>query len=210
MNKILVSFGAALGALLIAGVAVSAPPAGSDEAVASKAQELLHDPHSQVLGNPKGNVTIVEFFDYACPVCKAIEPKLVDLLKTDKNVKLVIKEFPILSPQSLTATKVAFAADKQGKYGAFHQALMLYRGPLTDAAIFETAKRAGLDQVRMRKDMQAGYINDAIYANLNLARSLRMNTTPGIIIGNHISTAPNSVDIDFRKAVADTRAGKVW
>jgi protein-disulfide isomerase len=66
-------------------------------------------------------------------VCKAIEPKLDALLKTDKNVKLVIKEFPILTPQSLTATKVAFAADKQGKYGAFHQALMLYHGSLTDA-----------------------------------------------------------------------------
>jgi protein-disulfide isomerase len=92
----------------------------------------------------------------------------------------------------------------------FHQALMSYHGELTDQAIFETAKRVGLDQTRMRKDMQARYINDEIYANLNLARSLRMNTTPGLIIGNHISTAPNSVDIDFRKAVADTRAGRVW
>jgi protein-disulfide isomerase len=210
MKTIFVSVGVAVGALLMAGAAVSAPPPGSDEAVASKAQALLHDPHSQILGNPKGNVTIVEFFDYDCPVCKAIEPKIEDLLKTDKNVKLVIKEFPILSPQSLTATKVAFAADKQGKYAAFHQALMSYHGELTDQAIFETAKRVGLDQTRMHKDMEARYINDEIYANLNLARSLRMNTTPGIIIGNHISTAPNSVDIDFRKAVADTRASKVW
>jgi protein-disulfide isomerase len=210
MKKTLSSISAALAAVLLASTAMAAPPAGSDQAVASKAQDLLHDPHSQVLGNPKGDVTIVEFFDYACPVCKAIEPKLEDLLKTDKNVKLVIKEFPILSPQSLTATKVAFAADKQGKYGAFHQALMLYRGQLTDEVIFETAKRAGVEPKRMRKDMDARYINDEIYTNLNLARSLRMNTTPGIIIGNHISTAPNSVDIDFRKAVADTRAGKVW
>ena len=204
------SFGAACAAVLLASAAIAAPPAGSDEAVASKAQALRQAPHSQVLGNPKGDVTIVEFFDYACPVCKAIEPKLEDLLKTDKNVKLVIKEFPILTPQSLTATKVAFAAGKQGKYAAVHQALMSYHGELTDKVIFDTAKRAGVDEKRMRKDMEAGYINDEIYANLNLARSLRMNTTPGIIIGNHISTAPNSVDIDFRKAVADTRAGKVW
>jgi protein-disulfide isomerase len=210
MKTIIASLGAALGALLMAGAAFSAPPPGSDQAVASMAQALLHDPHSQVLGNPNGNVTIIEFFDYDCSICKAIEPKLEDLLKTDKNVRLVVKEFPILTPQSLTATKVAFAADKQGKYAAFHQALMSYHGELTDQAIFETAKRVGLDQTRMRKDMQARYINDEIYANLNLARSLRMNTTPGLIIGNHISTAPNSVDIDFRKAVADTRAGRVW
>jgi protein-disulfide isomerase len=181
------------------------PVAASDQAVAAKAAQLLHDPRSPVLGNPNGDVTIVEFFDYACPVCKGIEPRVEALLQADKGVRLIVKEFPILTPESLTASKAAFAAAKQGKYAPFHQALMSYKGHLDEAVIFEVARSVGLDVARLRKDMAAPDIADEIYADLNLARSLRIFGTPGLIVGNHIVTDP-ATSLDFPKAVAAARA----
>lgn len=176
-----------------------------DAQVAAKPM-LLHDPQSQVLGNPNGDVTIVEFFDYACPICKAVEPKIEALLASDRNVKLVIKEFPILTPQSLTASKAALAAVKQGKYAQFHQAMMLYRGPLTDEAIFGVAARTGLNVARLKRDMESPAITTEIYNNLNLARSIRAFTTPIFVVDNHILPNDNSLTLDFQAAVAAARA----
>ncbi len=135
-------------------------------------------------GIPRGDVAVVEFFDYTCPFCKAVEPRLEALLKADKNVKVILKEFPILTPASLIATKVALASVKQGKYAQFHLALMAYKGQLTDSVIFDTAKNVGLDVDRLRKDMAAPEVTDEIIANFNLARSLRIFQTPGFIVGS--------------------------
>jgi protein-disulfide isomerase len=189
----------------MAAAAVADVPTASDEAVAQKATALLSDPSSPVIGNPHANVAVVEFFDYACPYCKAAEPRLEAMLRSDQGTKLVLKEFPILTPESMIATKAALASVKQGKYTQFHQALMVYKGPLQDSVIFETAKDVGLDVGRLRKDMTAPEITDEIIANFNLARSLRIFQTPGFIVGNHILTGP-SADIDFPKAVAAARA----
>jgi protein-disulfide isomerase len=188
-----------------AAAAVADVPTASDEAVAQKATALLSDPSSPVIGNPHANVAVVEFFDYACPYCKAAEPRLEAMLRSDQGTKLVLKEFPILTPESMIATKAALASVKQGKYTQFHQALMVYKGPLQDSVIFETAKDVGLDVGRLRKDMTAPEITDEIIANFNLARSLRIFQTPGFIVGNHILTGP-SADIDFPTAVAAARA----
>lgn len=189
----------------MAAAAVADVPTASDEAVAQKATALLSDPSSPVIGNPHANVAVVEFFDYACPYCKAAEPRLEAMLRSDQGTKLVLKEFPILTPESMIATKAALASVKQGKYMQFHQALMAYKGPLQDSVIFDTAKDVGLDVGRLRKDMTAPEITDEIIANFNLARSLRIFQTPGFIVGNHILTGP-SADIDFPKAVAAARA----
>jgi protein-disulfide isomerase len=185
--------------------AVADVPAASDQAVAQKEAALLNDPSSPVIGNPHASVAVIEFFDYACPYCKAAEPRLEALLKSDKDTKLVLKEFPILTPESMIATKAALASVKQGKYAQFHNALMNYKGPLEGSVIFDTAKEVGLDVGRLRKDMSSPEITDEILANFNLARSLRIFQTPGFIVGNHILTGA-SADIDFPKAVAAARA----
>ena len=185
--------------------AVADVPTASDEAVAQKGMALLSDPSSPVIGNPHADVAVIEFFDYACPYCKAAEPRLEAMLRSDKGTKLVLKEFPILTPESMVATKAALASVKQGKYTQFHEALMAYKGPLQDSVIFDTAKDVGLDVGRLRKDMTAPEITDEIIANFNLARSLRIFQTPGFIVGNHILTGP-SADMDFPKAVAAARA----
>jgi protein-disulfide isomerase len=175
-----------------------------DQLVARNESALLNDPHTPVIGDPNSDVVIVEFFDYACPYCKAVEPRLEALLRTDKRLKLVIKEFPILTPESLIAAKASLAALKQGKYRQFHQALMMFKGRLQDSAIFDTAKDAGLDVERLRNDMQSPEIADEIIANFNLARALRVFQTPVFIVGNHLLTEP-SAEIDFPKLVAAVR-----
>ena len=176
-----------------------------DAAGANKAAALLRDPDTPVLGTPQGDVTVIEFFDYACSFCKAVEPRLRNLLEDDKGVKLILKEFPILTPESLIAAKAALASVKQGKYENFHQALLEFRGQLVTPRIFEIANRVGLNVDQLREDMNKPEVADQIIANFNLARSLRITTTPSFIVDTHMLTQP-SAQIDFPKAVAAARA----
>jgi protein-disulfide isomerase len=178
-----------------------------DQRVANHVTDLLGDPMSPVIGNPNGDVTVIEFFDYTCPYCKALEPRLEKLIRDDKGVKLILKEFPILTPASLIAAKAALASVKQGKYEPFHNALIGFKGRLTDEAIFDTAKEVGLDVARLRKDMDAPEIADEIIANFNLARALHILGTPGLIAGAHMLTGP-SAEIDFPKVAARVRSAK--
>jgi protein-disulfide isomerase len=178
-----------------------------DQAIAARAHALVNGPGSQVLGNPEGDVAVIEFSDYTCPFCKAVEPRLQQLIKNDRNVKLVVIEFPILRPESLVAAKASLASARQHKYAPFHQALLGFRGQLTEPAIFAVAKEAGLDVERLRRDMNAPEIADAIIGNFNIARALHITTTPTFIIGNRMITE-SSATVDFAKAVAAARAAK--
>jgi protein-disulfide isomerase len=172
--------------------------------IAARWQALANDPAAPVIGNPKGDVTIVEFFDYTCPYCKAVEPRLEALLKADPKVKLVLKEFPILAPQSLVASRAALAATRQGKYTAYHNAMMRFEGRLTETDIFDMAKAAGLDVARLKRDMNAPWISDQIIAVFNLARGIRGFQTP-IFIVNGRQLGSESAAIDFRREVALAR-----
>jgi protein-disulfide isomerase len=176
-----------------------------DRLIATKTSALLNDPLTPIIGNPQADIAIVEFFDYTCPFCKAAEPRLEKLLKEDKRVKLVLKEFPILTPESVVATKAALASMKQGKYEQFHQALMMFKGRLQNSTIFEIAEEVGVNVEQLRANMQAPEITDQIIANFNLARGLRIFDTPVFIVGNHLLTEA-SAEIDFTKAVAAARA----
>jgi protein-disulfide isomerase len=175
-----------------------------NQRIAARAEALNNAPSSPVLGNPAGDVVIVEFFDYACPYCKAVEPRLEALLKSDRKVKLVLKEFPILTPQSMIATRAALASVAQGKYRPFHQAMMNFRGQLLESDIFDMAKASGLDLVRLRRDMTSPAITDEIIANFNLARGIRAFQTPVFIVGGH-EMSSESASIDFPRAVVAAR-----
>jgi len=179
-----------------------------DQRIAARWPALAQDPALPVIGSPNADVTIVEFSDYNCPYCKAMEPRLAALLKADRKVKLVMVEFPILTPASMTGTRAALAAMNQGKYAAFHQALMRFEGNVTDADVFDVAKSVGLDVARLKKDMGAPQIADRIIANYNLARGIRVVQTPAVIVGGpggvHIMGS-ESAAIDFPKAVAAAR-----
>lgn len=169
---------------------------------------LANDPAAPVIGNPHGDVIIVEFFDYTCPYCKAAEPRLLALVAKDKRIKLVLKEFPILAPVSLVASRAALAADMQRKYERFHRTMMRHEGLLTEADVMAMAKASGLDMARLKRDMNGQAVDDQIIAVFNQARAIRVFQTPGYIVGGakgaHV-LGSESAAIDFGREVAKAR-----
>jgi protein-disulfide isomerase len=154
--------------------------------VAAHKGELLSDPATPVAGNPVGDVTIVEFFDYHCPYCKAVAGPLEQLLKDDKGVRLVLKEFPILGDDSVLASRAALASVAQGKYWAFHQALMEHRGSFDAETVRALAAGVGIDTKKLQADMADAKTSPLIEANHKLAEVLDVGATPTWVIGGKI------------------------
>lgn len=163
-------------------------------ALAQLRPEIAANPNDPVLGNPEGDVTVVEFFDYQCGYCKRMVDPVMQLLKQDPNVRWVMKEFPILGPASVTAAKASVAAQKQDAYRDFHLALMGHRGRLSDAAVFQIAREVGLDIDRLKADMDSPLTEKTIGDAIRLARSIGINGTPAFIIGDEI--LPGAVSLD--------------
>lgn len=135
-------------------------------------------------GNPKGDVTIVEFFDYNCGYCKKAMPDLIELLKEDKNVRLVFKDMPILGPTSITAAQWALASHKQGKYFEFHQAVMEHQGPKTEEELTKIAEKLGLDVKKMKEDAASDEVSSTIAADMKASAEIGIRGTPAFIIGD--------------------------
>src|SRR5262249_9457414 len=172
--------------------------------ISRRQDELVRDPASPVAGNPQGDVTIVEFFDYRCPYCKQVEPHLEALLKEDPKLRIVYKEFPVLGPESLYAARMALAAQKQGKYTAFHDAMMAAKGQITQETILTVARSAGVDVARAKTDMAAPDIQEIIKRNYALADALDIQGTPAFIVGDTL--VPGATDLDnLRRLIAEAR-----
>lgn len=146
--------------------------------IAANRGELLNDPSTPTGGNPRGEVTIVEFFDYRCPYCKLVELEVEALLQEDSKLRIAYKEFPILGPESTFAVHVALAAVKQGRYEQFHPAMMTTKGHITDDVIMKVAGQSGLDIARIKADMNAPAIDQIIKRNYDLADALDIRGTP--------------------------------
>jgi protein-disulfide isomerase len=153
-------------------------------AIAAHRDQIFNVASDPVRGNPRGDVTIVEFFDARCPYCKRLHAELKPLLERDRNIRVVMKDLPILGPQSVVASRALLAAQRQGKYPALYDALMSLRGEPTDALIRSEAERVGIDYARLRRDMEDPAIQQRLDANVALARSLRIEGTPALIIGD--------------------------
>ena len=180
-------------------------------ALAENRDAVFNDSTDPVIGNPKGDVTIVEVLDYECPFCRRLAPAIDELIKSDPNVKVVVKEYPILGPMSETAAKYGLASMRQGKYGVFHAALMASTIPehqLTEAQIIGFAKGVGLDIAKLKNDAADPAIMGQIAANRALAQKLAITGTPGLIIGDQIQSGFMSLET-LKKSVADARARKL-
>jgi len=136
-------------------------------------------------GNPKGDVTIFEFFDYNCGYCKKVAEDVLETAKKDGNTRVKFIEFPILSESSFTAAKAALASERQGKYIDFHMALMSLEGKITEPQIMAAAEKIGLDVAQLKKDMEDKAIADSLKENVEMARMVGVTGTPAFIIGNH-------------------------
>ena len=177
-------------------------------AVADAKDRIYNDAKTPVGGNPKGDVTIVEFYDYNCGYCKMSEEGIQKLLKEDKNIRFIYKDFPILGAPSGEAAKASLASIKQGKFQAFHDALMTKKDHLSSDGIMQTAKDVGLDVEKLKKDMADQAIVDQINVNLKLGQDIGVQGTPMFIIGDNIYPGVLQPE-QLKKAVSDARsAGK--
>jgi protein-disulfide isomerase len=158
-------------------------------AVSSNASLIFNSPRQVTLGNPNGNVTMVEFFDYNCGYCKRAMTDMMEMLK-DPNLKVVLKEFPVLGAGSVEAAQVATAVrmqDKTGKkYLDFHQRLLGGRGQADKARAMAAARDAGMDMARIEKDLGSNEVKESLQESFKLAESLGLNGTPSYVIGNDV------------------------
>ncbi len=160
----------------------------AQKAIQQNTKSLFNDPASPVAGNPNGTVTVVEFFDYQCGHCKAMNSIVQGVVKKNANLRIVFKELPIFGDASQFAAKVALASVKQGKYYALHDALLSTDNPLTQAKVFQAAKSVGLNVEQLKKDMNSPAIQQQLRDNFKLAQALHLIGTPTFVIGNKALT----------------------
>ena len=156
--------------------------------VASYADDLFDDGHSWVGGNPDGDITIVEFLDYRCGYCRRAHDEVAKLLEADGNIRWVVKEFPILGPDSVKAGKMALAAVQVDaeKFKTLSDGLMDYRGNLTEQVAYQIAAESGYDIAELKEVAASGEIDDRLNRNYQLARKLGLEGTPAFVVGTEI------------------------
>ena len=159
-----------------------------------------------IMGNPNGDVTVVEFFDYNCGYCKRALNDLTALLESDANVKVVMKEFPILSPGSVEAAKVSLAVAKQDRYFDFHARLLNAPGQANGAKALRIAEELGLDMARIREDMNSQEVQAEIDVTQQMAAAIGIRGTPAYLVGSEL--VPGAVGIDsLRSKIKEIRDG---
>ncbi len=159
------------------------------KAVATESGPIFSSKYQATIGNPNANATLVEFFDYNCHFCKGALPDITKLMKDDPNLKLVLKDFPVLGPGSVEAAKVASAARNQlpgDKFWAFHTKLLGTHGPVGKAEALAVAKELGLDMDRLAKDMEGPEVKAGLDEVMQLADSLQINGTPTFVVGQDL------------------------
>jgi protein-disulfide isomerase len=178
-------------------------------AVVENKATLFSSPHQVVLGNPQGNVTMVEFFDYNCGFCKRAMSDMLDLIKTDNNLKFVLKEFPVLGEGSDEAARVAVAARMQDangkKYIEFHQKLLGSRGGADKMRALAVAKEVGFDMPRLERDMGSEEVKKTIDENKKLAEALGLNGTPSYVVGGEVVIGAVGLDALREKINAERK-----
>src|ERR1700719_4401039 len=178
-----------------------------EASVAQNSDTIFNSPRGVVLGNRDGDVTFVEFFDYNCGYCKRAMADMLDLMKSDSKLKVVLKEFPVLSQGSVEAAQVAVAVRMQDpagkKYIDFHQKLLGGRGPADKARALAVAKEVGFDMPRLEKDMNSDEVKTTIDEDMKLADALGVNGTPSYVVGNELVVGAVGLDALKEKIVAD-------
>jgi protein-disulfide isomerase len=164
-----------------------------------------------VAGNPQGDVTFVEFFDYNCGYCKRAMSDMFDMIKHDPKLKVVLKEFPVLGPGSVEAARVAVAVrmqDKTGKkYIDFHQKLLGGRGQADKARALAAAKDAGFDVARLERDMTSDEVQKSLAESFKLAEKLNLNGTPSYVIGDNVTVGAVGLEA-LKEKINTARCGK--
>lgn len=178
------------------------------EVISKRKDDLFNDASSPVAGDPKGDVTVVEFFDYHCGYCRQALASIKELMEKDKKVKVVFKEYPILGEDSKTASKAALAVNRiaKDKYFAFHQALFAVKGSFSQDVVVAEAKKLGIDAEKLKAEMAKPEIEEILKKNSELGLAMGARGTPAIIIGDGFY--PGAIPYEMmKKAVDETRSG---
>jgi protein-disulfide isomerase len=179
--------------------------------IAKNSDVIFNSPRGVTIGNKDGDVTFVEFFDYNCGYCKRAMADMLEIMKADPKLKVVLKEFPVLSQGSVEAAQVAVAVRMQDptgkKYLDFHQKLLGGRGAADKARALAAAKDAGLDMAKLEKDLASSEVKATLEENLKLAESLGMNGTPSYVIGKQVVIGAVGVD-SLKEKISNARCGK--
>ena len=163
-------------------------------AIAKNAKDIYRHPNAPIAGNPDGDITVVEFFDYNCGYCKKGFTDIAKLIKADPNVRVVFKEYPILSADSEKAAMVALAARLQNKYWDVHQKLITSRGRATEATALKAAEEAGADMEKLKSDLKSDAVKKEVQRVKDLAKSMGINGTPHFLVGDRsIGGAPQDL-----------------
>jgi protein-disulfide isomerase len=170
-------------------------------------RDTMVTPADPIAGNPKGAITIVEFYDTRCPYCRAMEPTMAQLLTQDRDVRLVYKDLPVLGAASVLAARALLAAQQQNGYNQLRTALMQAPPEYTKEQILAIARKVGLDSARLSHDMDSAAIDARLDANLRLARALALDGTPALVIGDTL--VPGAIELaELEKTVAAARAAR--
>ncbi|MDR3467295.1 MAG: DsbA family protein [Xanthobacteraceae bacterium] len=180
-------------------------------AVKQDGETIFNSPRGVTVGNRQGDVTFVEFFDYNCGYCKRAMTDMLDLMKSDPKLRVVLKEFPVLGPGSVEAAQVAVAVRMQDPSGAkyldFHQRLLSGRGQADKARALAAAKEAGLDMARLEKDLASPEVKATLEENFKLAEDMGLNGTPSYVIGDQVVVGAVGLEGLTRK-ISEARCGK--
>lgn len=179
------------------------------QVIASNQDELLNSSHDAVLGNPDGDITVVEFFDYNCGYCKRAMPDMEAIIKSDPNVRFVMKEFPILGPDSIKAHMVAqaFKLMMPEKYRELHVALMTTPDRSTEESVIAQAVKLGADEAKLREKINTPEVTSSFQNAYKLANELDINGTPSYVIGDQL--VPGAIGADgLKEKIAEARAQK--
>jgi protein-disulfide isomerase len=167
---------------------------------------VLRDPEIPALGNPQGDLTVVEYFDYQCPYCKKLAPEIAQVVREDGKIRLVLKDWPIFGAISKSAAQLALAAKYQNKYQEAHDALIGATEKLSDTTIPQLLTKAGVDVEKAKQDLQAHQktIEDLLFRNDDQAAAFGFEGTPSFIVG--FFRVPGAVEMDvFKQIIADAR-----
>lgn len=179
-----------LAGILLAGLLLSISSSSVFAATKQSGLNSLYQPAGNTIaGNPNGHITVVEFFDYNCGYCRMIYPKFDKLIKSDSNLRVIYREYPVLSEKSILPAKAALAAEKQGKYEALHHAMMNAHMPLVQSEIVKLAKPLGIDTNKLVTDMNSPAIAQQVNANLALGQAMNIQGVPAFIV---VRTTPPS------------------
>jgi protein-disulfide isomerase len=168
--------------------------------------DIFGGPATMIAGNPDGDVTLVEFFDYRCGYCRRVAPDVLALIQRDSGVRFAMKEFPILGEESVYASRAAIAAAAQDMYWEMHLALLNFRGTYDEDSIRAIAADLGMDPDRLVADMASSQVDAVINRNYELAQALGINGTPAFIVGDTI--VPGAISLQaLQQLIAEERQG---